>query len=102
MTGCRAALVLAVMALLLLPGPVSFAQVPAAEDRMFRPDAAGPHPAVAFVSGCDGFAPPMAPALYEHRANRLRALGYVVIFADYLGRRGLKTCAGSITHDDAA
>jgi dienelactone hydrolase len=44
----------------------------------------------------------MAPALYEHRANHLRALGYVAIFVDYLGRRGLKTCAGSITHDDTA
>jgi dienelactone hydrolase len=29
-------------------------------------------------------------------------LGHLVIFVDYLGRRGLKTCAGPITHEDAA
>ena len=40
--------------------------------------------------------------MYERRAERLRALGHVVIFVDYLGRRGLKTCAGPVTHDDAA
>jgi len=44
----------------------------------------------------------MAPTVYERRAERLRALGHVVIFVDYLGRRGLKTCAGPVTHDDAA
>jgi len=94
--------VLAGIVLLPLPGSSSFAQVPNATYRMLRPDTAGPHPAVALVSGCDGFAPQMAPALYERRANHLRALGHVVIFVDYLGRRGLKTCAGPITHDDAA
>lgn len=70
---------------------------------MFRPDGPGPHPAVLFVPGCDGFAPPMAPRLYERRATELRRRGYVVLFVDYLGRRGLTSCAaGSITHDDAA
>src|SRR5262245_51435874 len=44
----------------------------------------------------------MAPTVDERRAERLRALGHVVIFVDYLGRRGLKTCAGPVTHDDAA
>jgi dienelactone hydrolase len=39
---------------------------------------------------------------YERRAEYFRAQGYIVIFADYLGRRGLKTCAGSISHRDAA
>ncbi len=90
------------IALLLLSGSSTFAQTPDARYRTFRPDAPGPHPAVALVSGCDGFAPPIAPALYERRAEHLRALGYVVIFVDYLGRRGLKTCAGAITHEDAA
>lgn len=90
------------IALLLLSGSSSFAQTPDVKYRIFRPDAPGPHPAVALVSGCDGFAPQIAPLLYERRAEQLRALGHVVIFVDYLGRRGLQTCAGSITHDDAA
>jgi len=90
------------IALLLLSASSGFAQTPDARYRTFRPDAPGPHPAVVFVSGCDGFAPPIAPALYERRAEHLRAFGHIVIFADYLGRRGLKTCAGPITHEDAA
>jgi dienelactone hydrolase len=44
----------------------------------------------------------MAPKLYERRAEQFRGRGYAVVFADYLGRRGLKSCAGSVTHDDAA
>ena len=70
--------------------------------RTFRPQGAGRHPAVIFVSGCDGLAPPLAPTVYERRAEHLRTQGYVVIFLDYLGRRGLKTCAGAISHADAA
>jgi dienelactone hydrolase len=89
-------------ALLLLSASSSFAQKPEAKYRTFRPDIPGPHPAVALVSGCDGLAPPMAPAVYERRAEHLRMLGHLVIFVDYLGRRGLKTCAGPITHEDAA
>ena len=88
--------------LLLLSASTSFGQTRDAGYRTFRPDAPGPYPAVVFVSGCDGFTPPIAPALYERRAEHLRALGHVVIFADYLGRRGLKTCAGPVTHEDAA
>ena len=56
---------------------------------VFRPATPGPHPALALVSGCDGLTPPMAPALYERRAEHLRALGQIAIFVDYLGRRGL-------------
>jgi dienelactone hydrolase len=92
----------AAIALLLLSALSSFAQPPDARYRIFRPDGLGPHPAVVFASGCDGFAPPIAPRLYERRAEHLRALGHIVIFADYLGRRGLKTCGGPITHEDAA
>ena len=44
----------------------------------------------------------MAPTRYERRAERFAPRGYVVAFADYLGRRGLKSCAGSITHEEAA
>src|SRR5882724_7872368 len=70
--------------------------------RVFRPDASGPHSAIVFVSGCDGFAPSFAPTLYERRAEYFRAQGYIVIFADFLGRRGLKSCAGPVTHEQAA
>ena len=88
---------------LTLSGSPGVAQQPEAKPRIFRPDGPGPHPAVLFVPGCDGFAPPMAPRLYERRATELRRRGYVVLFVDYLGRRGLTSCAaGSITHDDAA
>jgi len=100
--GCGAIVVRAAVAVLLLSASASVAQTPEAQYRTFRPDTSGPHPAIALVSGCDGFAPSMAPTLYERRAEHLRALGHIVIFVDYLGRRGLKTCAGAVTHDDAA
>jgi dipeptidyl aminopeptidase/acylaminoacyl peptidase len=87
---------------LLLSASFSFAQAPAASYRTFRPDTPGPHPAVIFLSGCDGLAPSFAPTLYERRAEHLRLLGHLVIFVDYLGRRGVKTCAGPVTHEDAA
>jgi len=92
----------AAAALLVLSASSSSSQAPGAGYRTFRPDSPGPHPAVVFLSGCDGFAPSLAPAVYERRAEHLRALGHVVVFADYLGRRGLKTCGGAITHHDAA
>ena len=44
----------------------------------------------------------MAPTLYERRAERLRTLGYIVIFVDYLGRRGSKTCTATVSREDAA
>jgi len=100
--GCVVFVAQAGIAWLLLFASSSFAQTPDVRYRIFRPDAPGPHPAVALVSGCDGFTPQFAPALYERRAEHLRALGHVVIYVDYLGRRGLKTCAGPVTHDDAA
>lgn len=88
--------------LVLLVAPAAFGQAPAGSYRTFRPDGPGPHPAVVLLSGCDGFRPSFAPTLYERRAAELRALGQLVIFADYLGRRGLKSCAATITHADAA
>ena len=66
-----------------------------ADYRMFRPDGPGPHPAIVFASGCSGFAPSVAPKVYERTAEQYRAQGYVVVFADYLGRRGLATCASA-------
>ncbi len=90
------------MAALCLFGWSTLTEALDATYRTFRPDGPGPYPAVALVSGCDGLAPARSPALYERRAERLRALGHVVVFVDYLGSRGLTSCAGSVTHDDAA
>jgi len=98
----RAVIVAAAISALCLVGGASLAWASDAKYRTFRPAGAGPHPAAALVSGCDGFAPALSPTLYERRAERLRALGHVVIFVDYLGPRGLRTCAGPVTHDDAA
>ena len=65
---------LRITALLAVPLTLSVspgvAQLPEAKQRIFRPDGQGPHPAVLLVPGCDGFAPPMAPRLYERRAGR--------------------------------
>jgi dienelactone hydrolase len=70
--------------------------------RTFQPHGAGPHPAVVFASGCSGFTPSVAPKAYERAAERLRDQGYLVLFADYLGRRGLESCAtGRISLSDA-
>jgi dienelactone hydrolase len=70
--------------------------------RTFQPHGAGPHPAVVFASGCSGFAPSMAPKAYERAAEQLRGQGFLVLFADYLGRRGLNSCAsGRISPSDA-
>lgn len=70
--------------------------------QMFLPHGPGPHSAVVFVSGCSGFAPPVTPKAYERAAEQLRGQGYVVIFADYLGRRGLKSCvSGRISPSEA-
>jgi dienelactone hydrolase len=90
-----------VATLLLFAGP-SLAQLPEPKYRIFRPDRAGARPAVAFLSGCDGFAPPNAPGRYERRAEQLRAQGYLVIFVDYLGRRAMKSCGSTVSHDGAA
>ncbi len=71
--------------------------------RTFLPDGPGPHPALVFLSGCSGLTPSVAPHAYERVAEQLRAQGYLVIFADYLGRRGFTSCTGApITHADAA
>ena len=73
----------------------------AADYRTFRPDGPGPFPTVLFVAGCSGFSPSIAPTFYERKAERLRVDGYFVIFVDYLGARGLKTCAGAISPEEA-
>jgi dienelactone hydrolase len=79
---------------------VASAQTP--DYRTFQPHGAGPYPAVVFASGCSGFAPSVAPKAYERVAEQLRGQGYLVLFADYLGRRGLKTCiSGRSSRSDA-
>ena len=81
---------------------MSAAQLPEPTYRVFRPDGPGVRPAVVFLSGCDGFTPPNAPARYERRAEQLRAQGYIVAFVDYLGRRGMKSCGPTVSHEGAA
>lgn len=84
--------------LVLLTSTTVVAQVADGGYRIFRPDGLGPHPAVVFVSGCSGFKPMFAPNAYVHPAEQLRGLGFVVVWADYLGRRNLKDCvSGGIT-----
>jgi dienelactone hydrolase len=79
---------------------LAWAQTP--DYRTFQPQGAGPHPAVVFASGCSGFAPSVAPKAYERAAEQLRGQGYLVFFADYLGRRGLSSCvSGRISRSDA-
>ena len=74
-----------------------------ADYRTFRPDGDGPFPAIVFVSGCSGFAPSVAPNSYTSAAERFRKDGFLVIFVDYLGARGLKACSiTTIPHEEAA
>ena len=57
-----------------------------------------------FLPGCSGFGPENSRSRkgYEHHAEQLRKLGFVVVWADYLGRRNLTNCAGGgITQDEA-
>ena len=81
----------------------AFAQPADGGYRVFRPDGAGPYPAIAFLSGCNGFAPAVAPKAYEPAAERFRGQGYIVLFVDYVGRRSVQNCSsGPITQRDAA
>lgn len=70
--------------------------------RVFRPDGPGPHPAVVFLSGCSGLKPSFAPKAYEQAAERLRAIGFIVLWADFMGRRNLVHCFGGVTPEEAA
>ena len=57
------------------------------------------HPGAVFASRCSGFA---GSKEYVRLAEELRDQGYVVVFADYLGRRNLKVCdGGAVTQSDA-
>lgn len=94
--------VAASVAFVLVTVEAAAAQGTAPGYRLFRPTRPGPHPAVIFAPGCSGFAPSFAPKVYERLAEELQAQGYMVLFADYFGRRGFTGCAaGSITHAQA-
>jgi len=78
------------------------AQIEDGEYRVFRPDGPGPHPAAVFLSGCSGLKPSFAPKAYEQAAERLRAIGFIVVWADYIGRRNISSCFGGVTMEEAA
>ena len=96
----------AMMALvtLALSGSPSSGQPADGGYRVFRPGGAGPHPAVALVSGCSGFSPAGSRHFYGRVADTLRGQGYVVVFVDYVGRRGLPNCSRppAVSEGDAA
>jgi dienelactone hydrolase len=60
--------------------------------RVLSPPDGARHPAVLLVPGCSGFAASNGVNLYDERAHELQAAGYVVVFVDYVGRRGLTNC----------
>lgn len=94
----KAILFLFVISLVLLISTTAVAQVTNGGYRIFRPDGPGPYPAVVFVSGCSGFTPAIDLKAYERPAEQLRGLGFVAVWADYLGRRNLQSCAtGGVT-----
>ena len=64
--------------------------------RVVLPRRPGPHPALLFVSGCSGFAPDEARDHYPRVAEAFAAQGFVVVFVDYLGARGRKSCGGMV------
>lgn len=89
------------ISLVLLISTTVVAQVTEGGYKIFRPDGPGPYPAVVFISGCSGFTPGFAPKHYKRVAEQFRVKGYVVVFADYLDRRGKASCM-EITTVDAA
>ena len=63
---------------------------PVAAEEPFRvvtPAGSTCHPAVLIVPRCSGFVAANGLNLYEERAPELRAVGYVVVLVDYIGRR---------------
>lgn len=66
-----------------------------------RPEGRGPFPAVMLVSGCSGFAAPLAKDRYARVAKRLKDQGFVVLKVDYLAARGISMC-GAVLHEEVA
>jgi dienelactone hydrolase len=82
----------ACIALILMSASHVVAQTAESGYKIFRPDGPGPHPAVVFLGGCSGYTPYFAPKHYEQVAEKFRAKGYIVVFADYLARLGKPNC----------
>ena len=61
--------------------------------RMLAPSGDAPHPAVLLVPGCSGFGAVNTVDHYGERAGELQAAGYLVVFVDSIGRRGMSNCA---------
>jgi len=91
---CVAIGVAACIALVLISTSHAVAQTVEGGYKIFRPSGPGPHPAVIFLGGCSGYTPYFAPKHYEQVAEKFRAKGYVVVFADYLARLGKPNCMG--------
>jgi dienelactone hydrolase len=64
---------------------------------MFRPNGAGPFAAVIGVHGCNGLfeGAPQPVEHYVSWAHHLRDAGYLVLFIDSLGSRGISTLCGA-------
>ena len=96
---CIAMIIMGSLGLVLLSPSHTMSQSWDGGYRIFQPDGPGPHPGAIFVSGCSGFT---VSQEYVRLAEELRGQGYVVVFADYLGRRKLKVCdGGAVTMSDA-
>jgi dienelactone hydrolase len=61
--------------------------------RVLSPSGDAPHAAVLLVPGCSGFVATNGINPYDERAGELQAAGYIVLFVDYIGRRGMSNCA---------
>lgn len=72
--------------------------------RVLAPSEPTRSPAVLIVPGCSGFAVRHSVNHYEERARELQAVGYFVVFVDYLSRRQLTDCGGGryVTHAQVA
>jgi dienelactone hydrolase len=72
--------------------------------RVLAPSEPTRRPTVLIVPGCSGFAVRNSVNHYEERARELQALGYFVVFVDYLSRRQLTDCGGGryVTHAQVA
>ncbi|MEA2934237.1 MAG: hypothetical protein QOD74_883, partial [Variibacter sp.] len=57
--------------------------------KLTRPAGDGPFPAVVALHGCSGLGGGSASPLYQAWSERLAANGYVVLFPDSFGSRGL-------------
>lgn len=93
----RLAVAIPFLAMLAAVGPAaaqSSAEIPGApaiRAVLYRPQGAGPFPAVVALHGCSGLGDRNGPVGVRYRdwAERLTAAGFVVLFPDSFGSRGL-------------